>query len=118
MKSDKLLVVVFGLTGLTFGLVLVLLSMIDGPDNSILVVGADQQKMHVWVLGQHVYSREIGGLDELASHTEMARHLIWAVVVLSTSLLGLGAGYLVSREAHRTGCVDASRSAPKTPRRG
>lgn len=112
MKSDKLIVFVFALVGLAFGVGFLLLTM-DGPDNSFFQItashtaGRNDAQLHVLIMGSHVYSRPISNFDEFAYYHDFATYSLRGVIVLACSFLGLALGYGVSR------VVSRARAAPR-----
>jgi hypothetical protein len=118
MKSDRVVILVFGLIGLAIAVGVILMSTSGGPGSPILVLGASQRpadhaEMHIWILGQLVYSHPIASIDDFYSYSSFATYILWGAIASVFTLIGVSVGYVISRIACKI-----SRSAPPTPRRG
>jgi hypothetical protein len=76
VRHDKIILLVFALVGLTFGLGATLVAE-GGPDSGIVNVGAHSlpsgnAELYVWILDQHVYSRQISSIDDFQAYLNLA----------------------------------------------
>ena len=101
IKTDRTILMVFGLLGLTAGVILICVTELGEPGTSIYDVSGHQLadgtvEMSIGVLGYSVYRRSFATIEDMHSFLDVGAYLAWIATALTCLVLGLCAGYCVS----------------------